>query len=332
MKGKMFFLYRVLPIVLAMPLILAAQNYDFNDGTKQGWTMQGAYDENMNGPYSSNFTMAWTKVANYTVPDASSTKGSLLVYTSGGLGITGSSGSYWILKLTSPDLSSKSSWQSATGFSVQIVDNMTVSSSLYANLIVTVYDKNQAKNRTFYNGQLLNQKLTHSDYINANATWNKLTFDWSKASNFPTNYTVKSVTIQLMGTMSGLYEGQAIVDEVDVISGGGGGGSGASITVTAPNGGEKWAAGSQQNVTWTGQGIDNYDVKIEYSTNNGSSYSFIVWTTNHGTSGSYAWTVPNEPSAQCLVKLSVQQATVISDVSNAVFSITQPTQPSVFTG
>jgi hypothetical protein len=112
----------------------------------------------------------------------------------------------------------------------------------------------------------------------------------------------------------------------------GGGGGGGSIAVTSPNGGEKWSAGSQQNITWTGSGIDNYDVKIEYSTNNGSSYNFITWTTNHGTSGSYAWTVPNGSSSQCLVRLSVQQTSVVSDVSNAVFQISQTTLSTVFNG
>jgi hypothetical protein len=101
---KTFFHRTVIFVALTAPLSLVAQNFDFNDGTKQGWTMQGAYDENWNGPYSSNFTLGWTKLVNYTTPDPSSTKGALFIYTPGGHGITGSSGSYWILQAGFPGL------------------------------------------------------------------------------------------------------------------------------------------------------------------------------------------------------------------------------------
>ena len=319
----------IMIIALISSTQIMAQKFDFNNGTNQGWTMQGAYDENGNGPYSSNFTIGWTKLVNYPTPDPSSNKGSLLLNTSGGHGVTGSSGNYWIMQLISPDLSTDISWQSATGFSVRITENMTVGSSLYANLIVTVYDYDQARDRSFFNDALLNQKLTYSSWFNANAVWNYLTFDWSNISTFPTNYQVKSITIQIMGEMKGLYEGQVGVDEVI--------GQSAptptkSITVTAPNGGEKWEAGTQHNITWTGQGIDNYDVKIEYSTNNGLAYTFVDYKTNYGTSGSYSWTIPNISSTQCLIRLSVLIPPEISDVSNAVFEITQTTQPFTFTG
>ncbi|HEX9972544.1 MAG TPA: hypothetical protein VGD14_10790, partial [bacterium] len=293
MKSRTLILTTIFLFLMGIYSQLFAQKFDFNDGTQQGWTMKGAYDESFNGPYSSYFSIGWTKLVNYLTPDPNSTKGALYVYTPGGHGITGSAGSYWILQLISPDLSSDASWQSATGFSVRITENMTVSSSLYANLVVTVYDKDQAKDRSFYNDVLLNQKLTYSSWFNTNAVWNHLTFDWSGVSTFPTNFTIKSIKIQIMGTMTGLYEGQLGVDEVVAQTGGT---PTASIKVTAPNGGEKWEAGTQHDITWTGQGINNYDVKIQYSTNNGSSYTFITYKTNLGTSGSYAWTVPNTPS------------------------------------
>ncbi|MFZ5519550.1 MAG: right-handed parallel beta-helix repeat-containing protein [Candidatus Zhuqueibacterota bacterium] len=307
-------------LILAMGMGLAvqsgAQEFDFNDGTKQGWTMQGAYDESGNGPYSSNFTLSWTSLVNY--PTTGSGNGSLLFFTSGGHGITGSSGTYWIMKFSSPDLSGETDWQSVTSISVRLTENMTVSSTLYANLIVTVYDNDLAKDRTFYNDQLLNQPLTYSSWFNSNAVWNTLTFDWSSSSIFPTNYTMKEITIQIMGAMTGLIDGQVGIDEVV----GQGGTSTSSITVTNPNGGEQWEADTPQAITWTGQGIDNYDVKIEYSTDGGANYSFVTYQTNHGTAGSYTWTLPDEPSTNCLVRLSVLQASVISDVSNASFEIT----------
>jgi hypothetical protein len=43
---------------------------------------------------------------------------------------------------------------------------------------------------------------------------------------------------------------------------------GGSITVTAPNGGETWAIGTPQNITWTSKGI-GANVKVEVSRNGG---------------------------------------------------------------
>ena len=39
--------------------------FDFNDGTVQGWWLDGAYDENGNGPFSSYFTFSWWDMVNY---------------------------------------------------------------------------------------------------------------------------------------------------------------------------------------------------------------------------------------------------------------------------
>ena len=92
-----------------------------------------------------------------------------------------------------------------------------------------------------------------------------------------------------------------------------------SVTVSSPNGGESWVVGSSHNITWSSTGtIAN--VKIEYSTNSGSSYATVIAsTTNNGT---YAWTIPNTPSTTCLVRVSDASNAATSDVSNAVFTIT----------
>jgi hypothetical protein len=91
-----------------------------------------------------------------------------------------------------------------------------------------------------------------------------------------------------------------------------------TITVKSPNGGESWAAGSSHNITWTTTGSVG-NVKIQYSKNNGSSYSIIISSTAND--GSYSWTVPNVSSSQCLVKVSETDGSP-TDTSNSVFSIT----------
>jgi len=90
------------------------------------------------------------------------------------------------------------------------------------------------------------------------------------------------------------------------------------ITVTAPNGGEFWAVGSSRNITWTSQGA-SANVKIEYSTNSGSSYSLVAASTAN--SGTYPWTMPDTASATCLVKVSDAAAPSLFDVSDARFAI-----------
>ncbi|MHC1737924.1 MAG: hypothetical protein AB9882_07955 [Ignavibacteriaceae bacterium] len=96
----------------------------------------------------------------------------------------------------------------------------------------------------------------------------------------------------------------------------------AYITVTAPNGGESWNSGTAHNITWTSDGFTN--VKLEYSTNNGSTWNEIIASTA-ASAGTYAWTIPNAPSPNCLVRISEESTGTPNDQSNAVFTIPPPT-------
>jgi len=95
--------------------------------------------------------------------------------------------------------------------------------------------------------------------------------------------------------------------------------SGASLTLTAPNGGETWTGGSSQTITWTSGGaIAN--VKLEYSTNNGSSWTTIVSSTAND--GSHTWSVPDVQTSSALVRVSDAADDLPTDVSNSTFTIT----------
>lgn len=94
--------------------------------------------------------------------------------------------------------------------------------------------------------------------------------------------------------------------------------SAATPVLTAPNGGQTWTIGTVQNITWTPSTYYS-NVDIEYSTNNGSTWTTIV--TNDANDGTYAWTIPNAPTSQALVRVSNNANPSINDVSNAVFSI-----------
>ena len=195
--------------------------FDFNDGTSQGWTLQGAYDENGNGPLSSNFIFGWKDYVNYPNPPggdpSDDNNGSIQLFTTAGHGINNPGATWWIMQFHSPDLSSSNTWQTAKGYSVQIAECMAVMTSLSANLNIKVYDIDQDKDRYFYSGTA--QELQHDIYGDGIANWNHLTFDWSEISDFPTNYVVKEVFVIIWGNMSGGFEDGVYLDEVMPILG-----------------------------------------------------------------------------------------------------------------
>ncbi|NOY58114.1 MAG: hypothetical protein GXO75_04140 [Calditrichaeota bacterium] len=90
-----------------------------------------------------------------------------------------------------------------------------------------------------------------------------------------------------------------------------------SIAVTAPNGGETLIIGNNFDITWTSSGTSG-TVDIDYSTDNGSNWTPIV--TNETDDGSYTWTVPNDPSTTCLVRVTDSDGSP-ADESDAVFTI-----------
>ncbi|MFQ6112966.1 MAG: T9SS type A sorting domain-containing protein [bacterium] len=91
-----------------------------------------------------------------------------------------------------------------------------------------------------------------------------------------------------------------------------------SITVVSPNGGEDWQVGTQQEIKWTSTNFTD-PVKIEYSTDGGTSYNDIETST--GNDGTHIWQVPNNPSSQCRVRISDAADGDPSDTSDAVFTI-----------
>ena len=98
------------------------------------------------------------------------------------------------------------------------------------------------------------------------------------------------------------------------------------VTLTAPNGGESWVAGTVQYITWTSSGLTK--VKIQYSTDNGSIWSTIINSTA-ARAGIYAWTVPVVASPQCLVRINDASDETSFDQSNAAFAITLDSTSSI---
>ncbi|MBU4413419.1 MAG: hypothetical protein KKG98_09600, partial [Proteobacteria bacterium] len=93
----------------------------------------------------------------------------------------------------------------------------------------------------------------------------------------------------------------------------------SSISVVSPNGGEIWAVGSGQSITWTSTGAVG-NVNIDYSTDSGGDWTPVVAGTAND--GIYSWTVPSTPSTTCLVRIRDAADNDPSDTSDAVFIIT----------
>jgi hypothetical protein len=94
----------------------------------------------------------------------------------------------------------------------------------------------------------------------------------------------------------------------------------STLTVNSPNGGEKWALGSSQKITWSSAGITG-NVNIQLSRNGGSTWTTII--SNTPNDGNQAWTVTGPAAAQARVKVLSVSAPTVFDTGNANFSITQ---------
>ncbi|HEV7780653.1 MAG TPA: M12 family metallo-peptidase, partial [Chitinophagaceae bacterium] len=104
------------------------------------------------------------------------------------------------------------------------------------------------------------------------------------------------------------------------------------FAVTSPNGGESWAGGSTQNITWNAAGTTAApfgvaNVKISLSTDGGLTYPTVIVASTPN-DGSESLAIPNTPSTTARVKIEAI-GNIFFDISNANFTITAP--PNGFT-
>ncbi|MEN3026102.1 MAG: M12 family metallo-peptidase [Chlorobiota bacterium] len=107
------------------------------------------------------------------------------------------------------------------------------------------------------------------------------------------------------------------------------------LELLAPNGGERWAVGSQQRIRWRSDFLSR--LRIEYSTDGGQSW-IVIRASQEAAPQEYLWQVPNTPTEQALVRLrnvanpsqTVQSAAVFAIESASSVSQTDrpvPVQP-----
>lgn len=91
------------------------------------------------------------------------------------------------------------------------------------------------------------------------------------------------------------------------------------ITVAKPNGGESWASGATQSISWSNNLGSRENVSVELSTDAGATWQMLKSTTP--SYGSLSIVVPSVSSSSCLVRITWLKDTSVSDVSNALFTI-----------
>ncbi|MCE1188825.1 MAG: T9SS type A sorting domain-containing protein [Ignavibacteria bacterium] len=90
------------------------------------------------------------------------------------------------------------------------------------------------------------------------------------------------------------------------------------VSVLTPNGGETLQPGSIYPITW--ETLVLQKVKIEYTSNNGTSWNTIIDSIAARPS-TYNWQVPAISSAQCKIRISNPSNSLVFDTSDSTFTI-----------
>jgi hypothetical protein len=92
------------------------------------------------------------------------------------------------------------------------------------------------------------------------------------------------------------------------------------LTLSQPNGGEIWEAGSTQSIIWQSQYMSG-NVRIQYSTDGGVAWQTVAQTVAN--TGQYQWRLPDTISGRCRVQVSEMDGAP-GDVSSGTFGIYWP--------
>ncbi len=123
------------------------------------------------------------------------------------------------------------------------------------------------------------------------------------------------------GTIAATLPAQSVT--LFVIPAGGGGGQEASVAVSAPNGGERFRAGTTTTITWAASG-DIVRQEIRLSADGGASFPTSIAANVNPAARSYAWTIPANLKGRryrVAVFLTLEDGRTISDTSDGNFRI-----------
>ncbi|MFH1320281.1 MAG: CUB domain-containing protein [Bacteroidota bacterium] len=254
---------------------------------------------------------------------------------------SGTSGNYHVVYSTNGG----STWASVTSFYSGTSFNWTIPNVSSANCLIKVYDSNTPTTQDVSNAVftitapievtspnggeiwkgLTVETITWDDAgtsnqfdieysTDAGIGWNMIAdnysttlgqYNWSVPNNPSTTVLVR-ITDRYNACMTDNSNNLFTIDSAD-------------YKVTQPNGGETWYPNTSYNITWTAASYLTANVKIEYSTDGGSSWTTIIASTLND--GIYSWSVPNDPSPNALVRISEVGVPSHVDTSDAVFTM-----------
>lgn len=122
---------------------------------------------------------------------------------------------------------------------------------------------------------------------------------------------------------------QVALDQVNVVK------SEGRITVLVPNGGEvgqrAWLVDTPYTIRWSSSGKVSSNLRIEYSRDNGQTWTVIA--SGQANDGSYeGWRTPPAPGSQMLVRIRDMSDATVQDASDAPFELVDVFQVTVPNG
>jgi hypothetical protein len=163
-----------------------------------------------------------------------------------------------------------------------------------------------------YKGGVLNRAIA-SSVLTSSGTYN-----WSIAS---TQVPGSDYTVKVTSTTNGAYTDTSNGNFTIV------GPPPPTITVTSPNGGETWSAGSLYQIKWTYTGNPGAYVKIELLKGGVLNRTISTMASiGSGGTGSFNWTVPSTqtPGNDYTVRVTSTTVATCTDTSDANFNIAGP--------
>lgn len=266
-----------------------------------GWSKSTCLGGYWNIYYSTNNGSTWTAIVNAVSDNGSATQ------TYGWQVPNGVTSSQVLIKVESYYYPTSYVDQSNTAFTIAPSNDITVTAPNGGQTLAS----QSSYTITWTNTNAVSGNYTVQFSSNNGSTWNTI------ASNVTGNsyvWTVPNTSSSQCLIRVYDYNNGCRIDQSD-----------ATFTVTpsgpvliSPNGGETLYIGCAYTVIWTSSTFIS-PVKLEYSTNNGSTWVTIISSTTNN--GFYSWTVPNTVSANCLLKASNTSDLSLYDVSDAVFTI-----------
>jgi hypothetical protein len=91
-----------------------------------------------------------------------------------------------------------------------------------------------------------------------------------------------------------------------------------ALALISPNGGERWRIGSRHAIRWQSAEIDS--VRIALSVDDGANWTPLA--TERASDGLWMWTVPDNVSDRCRIRVTAVNRPLLVDESSALFAIT----------